>query len=152
MPVSAPCQQLFQQPLRHSVFHRHCLFRLLRQGNPAVIPQKAAQHGIYKTRCTRLSAGTCQLHRRIHRSTCRNLVAVQQLVNPQPQNIPHRSVQLAEGLFAIVRQHCIQSDAPFNDTVIEGGAQALIPLFQRGLRQRMIQQQIGIALLLFRAV
>ena len=145
-------QQLFQQPLRHCIFHCHCRLFPLGIRHFALVPEKTTQHSVHKAGCAGFPAGFRQLYTLIDCRTGRNLVAVQQLINAQTKNVPHGTVQLSQRLLAVVGDHRIQGNTPFDHAVIQRCAEPFIPVVQLRLGQCAVQQQVGIALLLFGSV
>jgi len=110
-----------------------------------VAAEKGAQDAVDKAGRLGRAEGLHELHRLVDRRGIRDRIHVKNLVEPEPQRLQHRGRQLPERTGAVPGEQAVQTDAPLQRAVKERRGERLIPRVERGILQRGVEHQIGIA-------
>ena len=127
--LSIAVQPLLHQPLGTGVFRRQLLGEGLagEGGEAPVPPQKAAEQAVDKAGGVFLTHAAGQLHPFVDCGGGGNVLHIQQLVEADPEDLPHQRAHLGGRDPGEPVNIPIQGDLPLQDAVEEGGGKALLP-------------------------
>ena len=119
------------------------------QGEAFFFPRQAAQHAVNQPREGTSLDPLGLLHRLVDGGGIGHAVQIENLVGGAQQQRPHLGVQLFPGIGKAAPQEVLQGQAALQHPVKDGGGQPRVPGIQSGGTQRLIDDDIGIALVLF---
>ena len=119
------------------------------QGKALFFPRQAAQHPVDQPCEGTPFDSLGLLHRLVDGGGIGHAVQIENLVGGTQQQRPHLGVQLFPGIGKAAPQEVLQGQAALQHPVKDGGGQPRVPGIQPGGTQRLVDDDIGVALVLF---
>ena len=110
-------EEMFGKRHRHRLLHGEVRGKIafVRPADRFFIPQKRPQNGVHK-------AGRRARYKPdgfIHRRVSRDLIHEQQLIQPEPERIPHKRIKRLYRTACVLPDHVVERNAPFRHAVHE---------------------------------